>query len=196
MALCQSITAWGGSYPYGRDPMYFMVIHHTTSPQSTTTDNEHYVDQCGGYDYLIHGDGTICGGNNKFDTTGCHATGCNCMSLGVGLHGCFSPANTLCTGRGTSISAGQLCALGNMYYGLGWIYSDPVSKMRPHYYCTPENPCSGSPTGTECCGSRYCGSTHGGHVGDNWWNQSGIDACNTIRGKAVNWWQCNSCAPC
>jgi hypothetical protein len=172
----------------------YIVVHHTTASQSSTalftanstcTNNPDNT----GYDYQVNANGSLYVGGRALVNPGCHATGCNCQSLGIGVQGCYSPAE--CPGEPTTMTTSQVCGIATV----SWWNCAPNTNagFRPHRYCVKEHPCGGTPVDKRCPGTTYTSATDSSN---GWWNSTGVTLRSQIKGKRASLENCGNCNTC
>jgi hypothetical protein len=167
----------------------YIMVHHTGSPNAHQDNSTNYCSS--GYDFHIRWGGEIVVCARWNDSTGAHASGCNCKAIGVMLNGCFGGCSS---GNVTRPSNAQECSLAYIFFHL----NTPVDtdRMRPHRACYYWNPCNDpSPTSTVCCGANL---TDANKPGQNRWSDLGVSFRNDVFEKR-RWWAENGCcdpSPC
>lgn len=190
--------------PYTATRDQFMVLHHTVTCRSSTTDYTNL------YDFQVFADGLVKVGNPT-SSNGSHAFRCNCATIGIGVQGCFgsSPGSGGCpscpggASNPTIMSIPQECGIAEVWAGLtssttGAPFIVTSNKLRPHQYCiqmdkngTPICPGGDPAVAKDCCGTRYCGPNESS--ANYWWTLQGLQLNQRIRGKVANVRATGSC---
>jgi len=156
---------------YGDSPRKgYIVVHHAGYPnahQNTDPCTACNVPGDHVYDFCIDYAGDICDTGRWDDTTGAHALGCNCNTVGIMLQGCFGGCSY---GNVSGPSYAQKCSLA--YLSLHLTTSATLNRHRPHRRCYYWNPCAGDPGTTVCCGTNL---TTGSGSDTDKWNSTGED---------------------
>jgi hypothetical protein len=152
-----------------------IVVHHTGEPNAHLNTTTNYCEA--GYDFFIRADGEIVVCPRWSDRVGAHAKGCNCLTTGIMLTGCFGGC---ASGNVEGPTDNQECSLAHLVVQLG----TPIEHARlvPHRHCHTWNPCqSGDPTPTVCCGENLTSNDTATH-----WNAAGDAFVNRVIQKCRN----------
>lgn len=169
----------------------YVIIHHTGSPNSHLVTDGRWCSS--GYDFTIDANGRIyvCKSNDGTfyrwtrNTGGAvwHASGCDCVSIGIMLHGCFGGCSS---GNVSGPTYRQKCSAGYLLAHLRT--PDEAARVRPHRNCRTWNPCRHpNPLTTVCPGSNFVGSTD--------WNSAGVALRDDIRYRRRQWDLYGCCQP-
>lgn len=170
----------------------YVMIHHTGSPNSHLDNSTNY---CGhGYDFHVRRNGTIVVCSSWNNSSGSHAKGCNCASVGIMMNGCFGGCkdqNGNPYGNVSGPSHDQKCGVAYLIAHLNT--PDEATRLRPHARCASWNPCSDpSPTSTVCCGTEFTTPNTTSR-----WNSKGDGLVDELRTKRRRFdvYGCCSCEP-
>jgi hypothetical protein len=142
----------GGSHFSSSPRRAYIMVHHAgianshDNPECTSCNvpGDHV------YDFCIARNGDICNTGQWRESTGGHAQGCNCDTVGIMMQGCFGGCTS---GNVGDPSNAQLCSLAWLSLHLGTPAT--LNRHRPHRRCASWNPCNSSdPTATVCPGSH------------------------------------------
>lgn len=170
----------------------YAVMHHAGVANSHEVYDDRYCES--GYDFTIDRAGNIYVCRNNDDTfyrwehtppdgAAWHASGCDCDAIGIMMHGCFGGCGS---GDVSGPSERQECSFAFLLSHLE--VADLASRLRPHRYCAPENPCNhADPTFTVCPGDNFTAAS------SDYWNNSGRTLRDRIRQRRRNWDEHNCC---
>lgn len=164
----------------------YVMIHHTGSPDSHLDNSTNYCSS--GYDFHVRRNGDIVTCSRWNDSSGAHAKGCNCASIGIMMNGCFGGC---ASGNVSGPSHDQKCGVAYLISHLNT--PDEASRIRPHRRCASWNPCNDpSPTSTVCCGTEFTTSST-----TSKWNAKGDGLVDDLRTKRRRFdvYGCCSCEP-
>lgn len=169
----------------------YVIIHHSGGPNTHTVEDGRFCTS--GYDFTVSRAGRIFVCRNNADTywrwqrtpsagSVWHASGCDCLAMGICMHGCFGGCTS---GNVSSPSKSQECSVGYLISHLRT--PSYASRVRPHANCKSWNPCDHSnPLTTVCPGRNYTTSTD--------WNSAGRALRDRLR-KWHNWDGYGCCDP-
>jgi hypothetical protein len=172
-----------------------IMVHHTTAHSSSTANFT--AEPCLGYDFMILASGGFFHGQaghpaRRFNATGCHARGCNCIYTGIAMQGCFGANDSSCQNMGNELPTwDQMCTLAWLWHDIG--APKRFARFRPHRNCFYWNYCGASnpgPTPTDCCGTRL---THPSSADHSWGGGYGVQFAIWVHAMANQWATCGRC---
>ena len=161
----------------------YVIVHHTGAPNAHQDYSTNYCQY--GYDFFVRYDGQIIVCGNWNGSTGTHALGCNCNSVGIMLNGCFGGC---ASGNLAAPSSAQECSLAYLLAHLRM--PTYATRLRPHRNCFFWNPCGGG-ADTLCCGANLTQAA----AANESWSSSGISFRNRVLNKRANW-DAHCCCTC